>query len=175
MAKAQAETDSELSLGDEITGVINASVDKRAYNIGDVLPDDWVVGPRSPKTGIVMAIEPVSTALDGYKTWHQGEDHAAELRGQGHANARQPSADDNNDELNAIYNDVVKAGRNSNAKLNTSGSDPCGKYCSGTTEPGQRDSIRIQYFDDGTKYLSFKVDALARVRCVRDEPGLTLA
>jgi|GEM_PF-1540118 len=156
-------------------GVINASVDKRAYNIGDVLPDGWVVGPRSPKTGIVMALEPVSGALDGYKTWHQGEDHAKELREQGHANARQPSADNNNDELNAIYNGVVKAGRNGNAKLNTSGSLPYGRYWSGTSDPDGRDYARMQYFDDGNRSWDVKDDASARVRCVRDEPGLTLA
>lgn len=156
-------------------GVINASVGKRAYNIGDVLPDGWVVGPRSPKTGIVMAIEPVSGALNGYKTWHQGEDHAKELREQGHANARQPNADNNNDELNAIYNGVVKAGRNGNAKLNTSGSTPYGHYWSGTTSPRYRDGARMQYFDDGGRYWDFKANAYARVRCVRDEPGLTLA
>lgn len=158
-----------------VPGVINASVDKRVYNIGDALPDGWVVGPRSPKTGIVMSLEPVAGALDGYKTWHQGQDHAAELRGQGHANARQPSADGNSDELNAIYNDVVKAGRNGNAKLNTSGSSPFGEYWSSTTHPVIRASARMQYFGDGDRHWDFKDGACARVRCVRDEPGLTLA
>lgn len=159
----------------EQTNGITATVTKKAYNIGDTLPDGWVVGPRSPKTGIVMAIEPASGALDGYKTWHQGEDHAKELREQGHANARQPSADNNNDELNAIYNEVVKAGRNGNAKLNTSGSSPYGSHWSGTTYPGFRDSARFQYFGDGNMFAYYKVVAYARVRCVRDEPGLTLA
>lgn len=152
-----------------------ATVTKQAYNIGDVLPDGWVVGPRSPKTGIVMAIEPASGALEGYKTWHQGEEHAKELREQGHANARQPSADNNNDELNAIYNEVVKAGRNGNAKLNVSGSGPYGMYWSGTTLPDRRDGARFQYFDDGYRNAYYKVAANARVRCVRDEPGITLA
>lgn len=69
-----------------------ATVTKKAYRIGDVLPDGWAVGPCSPKTGIVMALEPVSGALDGYKTWHKGEAHAAELRSKGHATARQPCA-----------------------------------------------------------------------------------
>lgn len=160
----------------EQTNGITATVTKKAYNIGDVLPDGWIVGPRSPKTGIVMSLEPVSGALDGYKTWYQGEDHAAELREQGHANARQPSADDNNDELNAIYNEVVEAGRNGNAKLNTSGSNPCGDYWSGTTTPGLRDHARIQYLDDGDggRDAYYKGHADARVRCVRDEPGIDL-
>ena len=157
------------------SGALAATVTKQAYNIGDVLPDGWVVGPRSPKTGIVMAIEPVSGALDGYRTWYRGEDHAADLRGKGHANARQPSADGNNDELNAIYNEVVKAGRNGNAKLNTSGSNPYGRYWSGTTDPDSRDDARMQYLNGGYRLWSFKGDAFARVRCVRDEPGLTLA
>ncbi len=155
-------------------GVIHASDDKRAYNIGDTLPDGWVVGPRSPKTGIVMAIEPVTGALDGYRTWHQGQDHAAELRGQGHVNARQPSADADNDELKAIYDHVVKTGRNGNAKLNTRSSLPYGGYWSGTTNPGHRASARVQYFDGGYRHWIFKDAAYARVRCVRDEPGLTL-
>lgn len=155
--------------------VIYTSLDKRAYRIGDVLPDGWVVGPRSPKTGIVMSLEPVSGALDGYKTWYQGEDHAKELREQGHANARQPSADNNNDELNAIYNEVVKAGRNDNARLNTFDFHPFGKYWSGTTGPVFRGLARIQSLGSGLRFVLYKDDAFARVRCVRDEPGLTLA
>lgn len=160
----------------EQTNGITATVTKNTYNIGDVLPDGWVVGPRSPKTGIVMAIEPVSGALDGYKTWHQGEDHAKDLREQGHANARQPSADNDNDELKAIYNEVVKAQRNGNAKLDTSsGSGPCGKYWSGTSNPFYQADARVQFLDDGLRGVGNKDRALARVRCVRDEPGLTLA
>lgn len=157
------------------SGALAATVTKQAYNIGDVLPDGWVVGPRSPKTGIVMAIEPVSGALDGYKTWHQGEDHAKELREQGHANARQPSANNNNDELNAIYNEVVKAGRNGNAKLNTSGYYPYGGYWSGKMLPDDRGDAPVQCFGGGGRFWGFKGDAYARVRCVRDEPGLTLS
>jgi hypothetical protein len=150
-----------------------------AYNIGDVLPDGWVVGPRSPRTGIVMSLEPASTALDGYKTWYQGEDHAKDLREQGHTNARQPSADNNNNELNAIYNEVVKAGRNGNAQLNTSDSGPYGIYWSSTTAgpgPDRQDLMAVQKFlIDGTVCIDYKDDATARVRCVRDELGITLA
>lgn len=152
--------------------VINASVDKRAYNIGDVLPDGWVVGPVSPTTGKPIAIEPVAGALDGYKTWHEGKDHAKTLRGQGHASARQPDAD----ELNALYNGVVKAGRNRNAQFNTSGSIPFfGKYWSSTPHRSISDSARLQYFGDGVRNWHFKDSARARVRCVRDEPAIALA
>ncbi len=149
----------------------SARVTNQAYNIGDVLPDGWVVGPVSPDTGIVMAIEPAAGALDDYKTWHQGQDRAAELRGKGNANARQPS----DSELNAIYNDVVKAGRNGNAKLNTSGFRPFSRYWSCTTNSGFRGNARIQCLGDGNRYWDYKADSIARVRCVRDEPGLTLA
>lgn len=161
---------SKLFAGDE-PGVIHASVDKRAYNIGDVLPDGWVVGPVSPDTGKTIAIEPVAGALDGCQTWHQGEKRAAELRGKGHANAHQPSGS----ELSAIYNDVVQAGRNSNAKFNTSGSFPFSKYWSSTTHPDHWVYARVQYFNDGCRNWNVKGGASARVRCVRDEPGLTLA
>lgn len=147
-----------------------ATVTKQAYNIGDVLPDGWIVGPVGDM-GIVMSIEPVSGALDGYKTWHQGEKHAAELRGQGNANARQPSAN----ELNALYNNVVKAGHNGNAQFNTGSSHPYGLYWSSTPSPDYRDDARIQYLGVGNRYWHYKGNVSARVRCVRDEPGLTLA
>lgn len=155
----------------EQTNGLAATVTKQAYNIGDVLPDGWIVGPVSPDTGIVMSIEPVAGALDGYKTWHQGEKRAAELRGKGNANARQPS----DNELNALYNDVVKAGRNSNAQFNTSDSSPYGGYWASTTHPDDRDDVaRVQYFDDGGRSWVYKDGAGARVRCVRDEPKLSL-
>jgi hypothetical protein len=148
-----------------------AAKNTNVYEIGDVLPDGWVVGPVSSDTGKPIAIEPASTALDGYKTWHQGEEHAARLRGQGNANARQPSEG----ELSAIYNDVMKAGRNGNAKLSTSGSNPYGEYWASTTHPDLRDGARVQSFGDGLRRWNYKDDADARVRCVRDEPGLTFA
>lgn len=152
-------------------GVINACVDKRAYKIGDLLSDGWVVGPASPDTGIVMAIEPAAGALKGYRTWYRGEDHAADLRGQGNASARQPTAN----ELNALYNNVVGAGRNSTARFNTSGPGPYGGYWSSTTNPAGPDDARVQYFDIGSRHWICKDGDNARVRCIRDEPGLTLA
>ncbi|MEQ1717242.1 MAG: hypothetical protein ABL907_14880 [Hyphomicrobium sp.] len=150
---------------------ITAPVTKNAYSIGDVLADGWVVGPASPDTGIVMAIEPDSGALDGGRTWLAGEEHARELYGKGNANARQPSAN----ELNAIYNGVVEAGRNQNAQFDTSDFDPYGGYWSSTSVrffPAV--SARVQYFRDGFRFWDFKVEGSARVRCVRDEPGLML-
>lgn len=151
-----------------------AEVTKKAYNIGDVLPDGWVVGPVSPDTGIVMAIEPVSGILEGDSTWYQGDDHAAALRSKGQTNARQPSTN----ELNAIYNDVVKAGRNSAAQFDVSPlnyDSPFGLYWSSTTAPNPDQAYaQVQYFSDGLRVWGFKEYANARVRCVRDEPGLTL-
>ncbi len=93
------------------------------------------------------------------------------LRGEGHANARQPSEG----ELNAIYNDVVKAARNGNANLDTSDHRPYGGYWSSTPFRFHPDGARVQYFGDGYTYWDFKDHANALVRCVRDEPGLTLA
>ena len=89
-----------------------------AYQVGDVLPDGWIVGPVSPRTGQPIAIEPVSGSLDGCQTWHKGEMHALLLRKEGHLRARQPD----NGELRAIYNSIVIANRNVNAQFNTSGS-----------------------------------------------------
>lgn len=178
----------------------SATVTKKAYNIGDVIEAQdgwdqrytgWVVGPRSPETGIVMLIEPASGALDGYKTWHEGQDHAKELREKGYANARQPSSDlKGNDELSAIYQEVVKAGHNGNAKLNTSDSEPFGRYWSGTTVfhpyvPGywsgspdrpdyrNKPSAYMQHFDKqfgGRRGGIYADGARARVRCVCDAP-----
>lgn len=152
-------------------GVLHASVEKRAYKIGEVLPDGWVVGPVSPETGIIMAIEPVSCALRDYQTWYQGEDHAAKLRGQGHANARQPTSR----ELKDIDDHVVKAGHNKNAQFSTSSYYPLGKYW--TSKPDQIIPFisRTHDFGIGFQLWDLKIDPIARVRCVRDEPGLTLA
>jgi len=160
-------------------GVIHTSVDTRAYNIGDVLPDGWIVGPVSPDTGIVMAIEPVAGALDGLHLWHKGRDHAAELRGKGHANARQPTTK----ELNAIYNDVVKAGRNDHAQFNTRNHCPHGVYWTCMLHQDHRELRRVQYFSNGRQDWHYKDRTQgtiyekyhARVRCVRDEPGLKIA
>jgi len=143
----------------------------KAPKTGDLLPDGWIVGPVSPDTGEPIAIEPVSGALEGFKTWYQGESYAAELRGKGNANARQPS----DSELNAIFNDVMKAGRNGNARLDTSDSSPYGIYWSGTTLPDYRDLAHFHFLGDGNRGAGCKAVACARVRCVRDEPGLTLA
>ncbi len=154
--------------------VINASIDKYVYNIGHVLPDGWVVGPSSPKTGIVMAIEPFSSALRGYTTWYLGEQRAYELRKRGHANARQPSADDNHDEWRAIYENIASVGRNGNTRLDTSRSAPYGRYWSSTIHPDCKHSARIRYLGDGNRGSLLMANANARVRCVRDEPGITL-
>ncbi len=154
----------------EETGAIDGSVDKQAYSIGDVLPNGWVAGPVSPTTGKPMAIEPVSGALEGYQTWYKGEEHAKTLRGQGYASARQP--DEN--ELNVLYNEVVKAGHNQNAQFNTSCFVSYGQYWSSKTKPYNPKSARTQYFDNGDEYGGFKGEASALVRCVSDAPDITL-
>lgn len=145
------------------------SVDpKTAYSVGDSLPDGWVVAGISPTTGKPFSMEPASGALEGYYTWYKGEAHAKKLRKAGNKNARQP--DDN--ELNAIYRNVVNAGRNQNSKLNTRVSDPFGRYWSSTPDPVGADYARLQYLDDGGRDWSYKGYTGARVRVVRDEPGL---
>lgn len=144
---------------------------KAAYHIGDVLPDGWVVGGVSPDTHKPFSIEPISGALEGYQTWYKGEDHAKTLQEQGNLNARQPTAD----ELNVIYNDVVQATHNDNAKLNVGCSAPYSEYWSSMTHPGGPDTARVQYLEDGYRGWHYKAGADARARCVRDEPGLTLA
>jgi len=150
-----------------------ATVTKQAYNIGDVLDDGWIVGPVSPETGNVMAVEPVAGALGGYQTWFAGEDHVKELLADGNNNAHQAT----DTELYAIYNEIVKAGNNDNAQFNTSGSFPYGRYWSSTPVPNPSDcATQVQYFDkDGVRSWYSKVYDGVRVRCVRDEPGLTLA
>ncbi len=147
------------------------TVTKEAYNIGDVLPDGWVVMGLSKDTGMPFSCEPEEGVLDGYQAWHTGEDHAVKLRDAGNQNARQPT----DKELNTIWEDVVKAGRNDNAKLNTNGSRPYGKYWSSTPDPNNSDDARIQYLGDGSRLWDYKDGRHARVRVVRDEPGLKLA
>lgn len=147
------------------------TVTKEAYNIGDVLPDGWVVMGLSKDTGMPFSCEPEEGALDGYQTWYTGEDHAVKLRDAGNQNARQPT----DEELNTIWKDVVKAGRNDNAKLNTDGSRPHGRYWSSTSDPHDSDFARIQYLGAGPRDCHDKAGWDARVRVVRDEPGLKLA
>lgn len=148
-----------------------ATVTKHAYNIGDVLPDGWIVGPVSPDTGIVMAIEPVDSALDDPQTWYAGEAHAKELLAQGNANARQATIS----ELSVIYNEIVKAGNNDNAKFNAVASDSNCRYWASTPYPGHSDRAQLQYFSNGDQHWHCKKFEVAYIRCVRDEPGLTLA
>ncbi|MGC2468045.1 MAG: hypothetical protein WA517_22835 [Candidatus Acidiferrum sp.] len=140
------------------------------YHIGDVLPDGWIVGPVSPHTLKPIAIEPVSGALEDCWTWFKGEEHAKALRQQGHANARQPSTK----ELSAIYNDVMRAGRNGNAKLATSRFDLYGGYWSSTTLSDAPDYAWVKYLDSDGRTWHLKNYSFCRVRCVRDEPGVTI-
>lgn len=157
----------ESGLTSDATNTFNK---RNHYTIGDVLPDGWVVGPASSETGMVMAIEPTHVALHGYRTWYEGEKHAAELRNRGNLNARQPSSS----ELTDIYNFVVKAGRNDKADFNTSASSPHGRYWTTSLNQSSRGGMRVHYLSDGHKDCGYLNTPSVRVRCVRDEPGLTV-
>lgn len=152
--------------------VIIASLDIKAYYVDDVLPDGWTVGPLSPTTGMPVKIEPVESALKGYQTWHKGQDRAKKMRGQGHARARQPDVD----ELNALYNGVVKAFRNDNTQFNTSGFYPYGLYWASRPLPMDPLSARVQYFRDGATRADCgdKDDPYALVRIIADLPHIIL-
>jgi len=154
--------------------VIKAPVKQRAYNIGDVLPDGWVLGPISPDTGIHISIEPESRRLKNgrrdYWTWYQGEDHAVYRRKEGHRNARQPS----DAEWVEIRTQIARTGLNGNARLKTDGF--C-TYWASTPERGVGGGARRQYLGDtngdGRSWAN-KYDPSAGVCIVRDEPGITL-
>ena len=148
-----------------------SSVDTKAYSIGDALPDGWVVGGISPTTGAIFSVEPVTSALDGYQTWYIGEDRAKTLLAEGHENARQPDMA----EWYALHDNIVKADRNQEARIDTR-NDPSGQYWSSETHPKNSCYARLQYFDNGgAQGLSVKGSTICYIRCVRDEPGLTLA
>lgn len=66
----------------------------QAYRIGNPLPDGWIVGAVSSATGKPIAIEPLSSALQGYQTWDTGQTHAKKLKKSGHKNARLPDDDE---------------------------------------------------------------------------------
>lgn len=139
--------------------------------IGDKLPDRWVIMGVSPDTGEVFSAEPEAGALDGYQTWRKGQKHAKYLRNAGNKNARQPSEN----ELSVIYNEVVEAGCNNNAKFNTSHYHPASNYWSSTRDMYYLSEAYVQCLFNGQLLSRRKGKACARVRCVRDEPGLKLA
>lgn len=160
---------------------ISVQAEKRAFRIGDVLPDGWTVGPISPDTGIVMAIEPEDSALPDDREWHEGKIHALELRFDGkNLNARVPTEL----EATAIFNQVVKAGLNRNSQLvdkrerqvspgNTQYANP-NYWTSGTGKSGYRNfAMRID-MSNGSADTCPKTKSAGRVRCVRDEPGIEL-
>ncbi len=147
-----------------------SAVNKKAYNIGDTLSDGWVVGPVSPTTGHVMSIEPADRALSGLQRWQDGEDHAEYLKSQGHINARQADTT----ELNALYNDVVKADLNEAAKFETGdGQFHSGHWASSDHKNGE-EAAQIQFMDNGRTNWGHKMSYGAHVRCVRDEPDIEL-
>jgi hypothetical protein len=162
-------------------------LDNITYKIGDAFPDGWVYAGISPSSGLPFSIEPFAGSLDGkYVTWKEGEKHATALREQGHTSARQPMAAPDGDEISAIYYGVVYAGHNHSAGFNALGgsapfssdqtnSSYC-EYWSGSLEPLEEECAVAREFhrDHRSSYLGIG-NGKARVRCVRDEPGLTLA
>lgn len=145
-------------------------------SIGDQLPDGWVIAGISPDTGTVFSVEPEDQGLMGYHTWHAGVEHVETLRSEGHRSkdARLPSRK----ELNVIYNEIVEAGRNNNAKMNVNDHSPYGKYWSSKSaaarSPDEEEQAWLQYFSDGNRVADVKENECARVRCVRSEPNITL-
>jgi hypothetical protein len=144
---------------DDVTS--SSRVDSRAYKIGDVLPDGWVVGPVSPKTRKVMSIEPVREAVVGTQVHYKGVSQAVALLEEGHLNARLPSMS----ELRIIYKKIVKAELDHNSQL--------GLVQYWSSEKDEYDSLLA--FDFKKAKEIWKSDqAFAHIRCVRDEPGITL-
>jgi len=177
--------DGRLQIGDKI------------YDVGEALPDKWTYLGPSPDTGKPYSLEPVESALDGAYTWDEGEKHAADLRKQGHAKARQPSdtqqlyEPDERSELFDIFNKIVNGGRNDVAKLDTRFGNPDGKYWSSAkweemasvkkrfaslpsfagSSPKDKLMPGARFFgsDDGHRVWDNQ-DGKAHVRCVRNEP-----
>ena len=154
-------------------GVIKTSVDKKVYNIGDVLPDGWIVGPISPTTGNPIAIEPKSGALDGNQTLQAGKDHAKKLRKQrGNETACLPDRDT----LHEIYNEIVVAGHNGEAEFDIEDGEWPDKYWSSTPHPTVSGRVGVHYFSNGIENWFYTGDSKdARVRCIRDAPEISLA
>jgi hypothetical protein len=87
-------------------------LDGKTYQIGDVLPDGWILGPVSPSTNSHLAIEPVKE-LDTCVTWPQAEAFVNKYRSSGMERARLPDRK----ELKAIFRELVIKERNVNAML----------------------------------------------------------
>ena len=158
--------------------------EKTAYNVGDVLPDGWIVGPVSRTTGNPIAIEPIESALKGHQTWEGACKHVEELSKQGHLNVRNADYE----ELTSIFNVMVKHGRNKDTAFETSELAPDGSkgypwaaYWSSPDKNDLSSFARAVFFDRGLKQErwsypdSMMLDVSSRtaqVRCVRDEPDL---
>ncbi|MCK5374532.1 MAG: DUF1566 domain-containing protein [Alphaproteobacteria bacterium] len=162
---------------------ICSSVDKRAYRIGAVLTSSllgslhnrWIVGPKSPITGSVMAIEvPPKFGLfrDDRNTWNEWQDHVKALRAQGHENARIPDAYELYNIWHAIARrDINPSDRNKHARFNvTKGAF----YWSSTVNPLDRNQIKVLDFSDGEWYWGDRDYGNFLPIFVRDEPDIKL-
>lgn len=141
--------------------------DFKNANIGDELPDGWIIMGVSSETGEVFSAEPETMTLKGRQPWEAGQVHAGQLRDAGHANARQPDKQ----ELNAMYNSkaVIPEG----SKFNSKGSLPFGwHWSSSETDSGTAFAQVL-----GARYSGWldknSISTRSYVRCVRDEPQLT--
>lgn len=153
---------------------------KPAYKVGDVLPDGWIFLGTSPKTGKPYSLEPFNSAVRTLTTWDQGQRHAAALRRKGIVGARQPYEANSNvnalsgNELMDIFRKIVKGGHNDKARLVDRGPIPDSRYWSSTEEQG-RNYVHAESrcFTNGRRQAYYK-DGGAHVRCVRDEPQLSI-
>lgn len=84
------------------------------YAIGDALQDGWVVGPKSPDTGIPMLIAPENFNIEGNVTSEAANKLLTE-KTQNEPDIQLPT----HTEFLAIYNQLVAKGLNQNAGFKT--------------------------------------------------------
>lgn len=146
---------------DSTQKALNFTLEPLASQIGHVLEDGWIVAGFSPNNGMMFSIEPPDSALQGEVTWFEGSAHAIELRSMGHESARLPSKD----ELNVIYNNLVKGGHENVTGLGA------GSHWSSSPSSCNIDRAWCQNLDVNNEHqgTSGKYNTLS-ARCVRNEP-----
>jgi len=146
------------------------TVTKEVYNIGDILPDGWILMGVSPDREVPFSCEPSATASNAYETWYSGNRRADDLRSKGHMTARLPSIY----ELKVIWEKVVKAGRNENANFDTHEGLFGGYWSNSPMQNDRQGRICTLGLKTGKIHWDLRESKLSRVRLVRDEPGLKL-